>query len=303
MVWDQEAAGSNPVAQTNKVMLKPIKSNPQGNGGSKMREFNYNTIMVHAGTFHADDVMAVAIAKEINPNIKVERVFRVPDDVPTTTLVADIGFGEFDHHQPNAKLREDGNKRAACGLIFEQFGYLLFSEKGREYFEKSYIIPIEDGDNGNGTNPLSSIISAFNPFWDSTDPVKETQEGFDYAVELCRLIIRQTIMKSASMDRAESAVEKALKTMKPNGLAVLSSYIPPVMFVGTEAKLLIAPSNRGGYNILTVKVNKDTFEDVISLPESWVQNKPEGCTFVHVNRFIAAFDKLEDAVKAAESVL
>ena len=264
-----------------------------------MKEFNYDTIIVHAGTFHADDVMAVAIAKELNPNIKVERVFRVPNDVPTTTLVADMGGREFDHHWPNAKLKEGGKKRTACGLIFERFGYLLFSEKGRECFEKKYIIPIEDADNGNGTNPLS----IFNPFWNSTDPA--TQEGFNYTVELFRRIIGQARMNSFFMDRMEIAAKKALKTMRPNGLIVLDAYILPSMFAGSEAKLIVSPSNKIGYNynILTIKINKDTFEDVIPLPKSWIENKPKGCTFVHINRSIAAFDKLEDAVKAAESVL
>lgn len=55
-----------------------------------MKNFKYDTIMVHGGTFHADDVMYVAICKTIKPWIRVERVLKVPEDVPETTLVADI---------------------------------------------------------------------------------------------------------------------------------------------------------------------------------------------------------------------
>lgn len=36
-----------------------------------------NEIVVHAGTFHADDVCCVAMMEIINPNIKVTRTFNV----------------------------------------------------------------------------------------------------------------------------------------------------------------------------------------------------------------------------------
>ena len=75
------------------------------------------------------------------------------------------------------------------------------------------------------------------------------------------------------------------------------------MFVGTEAKLIVAPSNRGGWNILTIKVDKDSFEDVMSLPKEWLENKPEGCTFVHTARFIATFNTKDAAITAAKTVL
>ena len=39
------------------------------------------------------------------------------------------------------------------------------------------------------------------------------------------------------------------------------------------------------------------------LPESWLQEKPNGCTFVHANRFIAAFDTEANAVNAAKNLL
>ena len=61
-----------------------------------------NKIIVHGGVFHADDVFCVALARIINPDCEVDRVFKIPDgvDVNATsgTVVADIGDGIFDHH-------------------------------------------------------------------------------------------------------------------------------------------------------------------------------------------------------------
>lgn len=267
-------------------------------------KFNFDTILVHGGTFHADDVMSVALCEILNPCIKVKREFCVPDKLPETTLVADIGGGKYDHHQVDAKIREDGLKRAACGLIFEDYGHLLFSKNGYKIFEKNYIIPIEDIDNGvGGGNPLSSFISSLNPFWDSADPETETKEGFRKAVDFCKEIISRNIARDLAMGKAKTEVEEALKGVTDNGLIILKKYIPPIMFVGTEAKLLVMPSNRGGWNILTIKVDKDSSKDIICLPEEWLENKPEGCTFVHTARFIAAFNTKGAAITAAKTVL
>lgn len=64
-------------------------------------------IYIHAGTFHADDVMSVSIVRLLNPAAQYERIIRVTelDDVyaEDNVIVADIGGGIFDHHGPAAK--------------------------------------------------------------------------------------------------------------------------------------------------------------------------------------------------------
>lgn len=258
-----------------------------------------NRILVHAGTFHADDVMCVAIMKCINPDIQVERVFRVPEDIGTDVLVADIGLGKYDHHQSDCELREDGKKHAACGLVFRDFGKGLFpTEESAQAFIDRYIVPIEDADNGEAPNPLSSTIGAFNPCWD--EPQDGT--GFDDAVEFCIGVLKRSIHRAEANHRAEVEVSEAVSNSS-DGVVILDKYLPTPNFIGTGAKLIVCPSNRGGWQLLTVKVEKDSFIDVISLPEYWLESKPEGCTFVHQARFIASFDTKEAAVKAAKSVL
>ena len=83
-------------------------------------------IYIHAGTFHADDVMSVSIVRLLNPAVQYDRIIRVTelDDVyaEDNVIVADIGGGIFDHHGPAAKTRRDGGPHSACTLLWERFG-------------------------------------------------------------------------------------------------------------------------------------------------------------------------------------
>ena len=86
-------------------------------------------LFVHDGVPHADDVMAAWELKQISPKLKV---FRSRDDntiraalKDPNSVVADVGGGIYDHHQPGAKCyeHESGpNQMAACGLVWNVWG-------------------------------------------------------------------------------------------------------------------------------------------------------------------------------------
>lgn len=76
----------------------------------------YNKAFTHGGKFHADDVFSAALLKILNPEIQIERGFQVPENYDG--VVFDIGGGEFDHHQADARVRENGVKYAAFGLLW-----------------------------------------------------------------------------------------------------------------------------------------------------------------------------------------
>ena len=165
-------------------------------------------IYTHGGIFHADDVLCAALALRINPNVEFKRVFKVSEeDIDDDTIVVDIGGGKYDHHQSDAAVREDGKKRAACGLFFEDFWDKIFpDENSARFFEENFIIPIEDQDNGISKNPLSQAISAFNPEWDSE---KSTDECFLEAVDFMSIVLEKQISRAISRTRATALVENA----------------------------------------------------------------------------------------------
>ena len=81
----------------------------------------------HGGKFHADDVFSSALLLYINPEISITRGNSVPDDF--TGIVFDIGRGEFDHHQKDSRVRENGIPYAAFGLLWEELGTEILGEE------------------------------------------------------------------------------------------------------------------------------------------------------------------------------
>ena len=77
------------------------------------------------------------------------------------------------------------------------------------------------------------------------------------------------------------------------------------MVCPTEAKYIVFPSARGGYNAQAVPVESGSFESKIPFPEEWrgreklellcLQN---GVTFCHPSGFLIATDTKEQAIEA-----
>lgn len=254
-----------------------------------------NKIMVHAGIFHMDDVMCVAMMKLLIPSIQVERVNKVPESIPAGTIVADIGLGKYDHHQHDAKLRNDGMKRAACGLLFEDFGDLLFPSKiSRDKFETEFIIPIEDQDNGGYRNPLSIAVKSMNPSWMSD---KDENEAFNEAVDFVLSIVENEIKRAEAEVEAGKEAKDIIKNADDIRLVVLDRYLPISSILSDAGCMyMIFPSKRGGFCVNSMK-NKTL------LPYQWMNNPPEGLIFIHTEAFTSTFDTLEHAINAGKGLL
>lgn len=257
-----------------------------------------NTILVHTGVFHADDAMCVALARIINPQVKVQRVFRAPDSVEEGTVICDIGFGRYDHHQPDARCREEsGEKYAACGLLLEDVWQQIFpSEESYLGFVRDVIIPIERQDNGGERNPLSLAVSSFSPNWDEE---RSMDDAFMEAVEMLQGIVERRVAAAQSAIKAESIVCEALAASNGD-VVVLSRFCPwQHVLAPSSARFVVFPSLRGGFNLQCVPEEDNPRGQKCPLPEEWLSNKPEGCTFVHAGRFMASFTTEEAALRAA----
>ena len=295
-------------------------------------------LIVHAGAFHADDVMCAVIAKTINPDVKIERTYKVtPDMEAPGVLIADIGMGMYDHHQNDAELRPDGHKHAAIGLMMkddrirEKFLEKIHDiSQGREPQVLSQLMEeiakIEDIDNGNVDKEATHIITEYagysNPVWDSdkswddafsecVDEVKSLWldtmvQGQDYRntpqnAKMAALLDQKKEIYEAAGKRCAHIMDKVLNNMEDH-VAILPQGMPWAEYlVPSEAEFVIFPSNRGGYALQCVPPELGSFEKKVELPD-WSQNKPEGCIFAHMGRFFASFDTLENAVRAAKNI-
>ena len=71
----------------------------------------------HSGKFHADHVFSAALLLYLNPEIQIIRGNQVPEEF--SGIVFDIGRGQYDHHQKDSRIRENGIPYAAFGLLWE----------------------------------------------------------------------------------------------------------------------------------------------------------------------------------------
>lgn len=282
--------------------------------------------ITHSGVFHADDVFATAFLDLYFSNISVIRLDSVPLDIDNDVIIYDIGKGKFDHHQKDARVRENGIKYSSFGLLFEEYG-LSFLERLKvddkkevyDYFVKDFILAIDAIDNGEfplitanyKVKTVSDIIKLYNPSYGSNDT---SNENFVKAVNLAESIFSFALKNVCGKIKASKKVKELLKTNNSD-ILLLDEYLPyeeVILTSGYNTKLVIYPSNRGGYCVKTVPISLEDKNSRVYFPLQWaglVNQELENIsgikdiTFCHVNRFLVATNTLESALKVASVTL
>ena len=261
----------------------------------------------HGGKFHSDDVFSAALLKILFPEIDITRGFEVPEGYDG--LVFDIGLGEYDHHQNDREIRENGCPYAAFGLLWRRFGNYLLSEDEAEKFDESFIQPLDYSDNTGEPCDLSKTISVFNPCWDEE---ADSDEYFFKAVELAKTILERHILYTKGKEKANELLYEAMKGMK-NHILVLQRFIPWKKYLmESDVYFVIYPSKRGGYNVQPAVQNEEKDSFKVPFPVEWwgksieeLQNISgiKTLTFCHATGFLLATDSLEDAIAACEKAM
>ena len=265
--------------------------------------------ITHSGKFHADDVFSTALLKIIYPGFTVTRVPYVPDDI-SDCIVYDIGRGAFDHHGEDVKLHENGKPYAAFGLLWDEYGeYVTKSPNAKKRLEDHFVSVMDDCDNGGERDMVSSVISSFNPPWNSD---ADRNEAFNEAVNVALIILKKMIIKECAVDAADEEVMKAYKNIRDN-IVVLERFAPwEKILIQTEAMFVVYPSMRGGYNVQGVPVEEGSREIKVPFPSQWYGLENEklqeisgiyGMKFCHKSGFLIAVDSLETALAAAKKAM
>lgn len=96
--------------------------------------------ITHAGSFHADDVMATVLLEILYEGIPLARVAEI-DEKDTDAFVYDIGLGKYDHHQDDKVRRDNGIAYSSVGLIWRDYGMQILEKLGiQEYVEDYFMI-------------------------------------------------------------------------------------------------------------------------------------------------------------------
>lgn len=284
--------------------------------------------ITHSGTMHADEIFSTAFLDLYLEDIRVFRTTDIPPDISKDVLIYDIGRGKFDHHQIDAKRRENSIPYCSFGLLWQEFGH-QFLEKlsigniGYAFtlFDKGLVEGIDANDNGlfpkidapYKVKTLSDIFAMFNPGYKSN---QSESEQFIKAVELAKVIINETLINIRGKVTAKEIVTSKILEHKNHTLH-LDEYMPYEQLLLLEEKandiyFVVYPSNRGGYCIRTVPISLENDNKRLDLPLEWagLENDDlekasgiKGMTFCHSKRFIASCGSLETATLAINKIL
>jgi len=288
-------------------------------------------LITHNNKFHPDDVFSTVFLSKYIENPILYRIPVGEVNYPNA-IVYDVGFGKFDHHGINAKYRPNSNlKYCSFGLLWTEYGKDYLSKNNYDYIEELYtaieekLVKQIDGID-NGIFPeikaeytlldLDHIIDLYNPTWEETDV--DTDIYFERALNIAEQIFDNLIKSEYAKIKATKKVSSLIDTVKDN-ILILDEYLPyqDAIFSSSnpkakEIKIIILPSNRGGYNVKPITISKESKELLINFPKKYFGLHDEELAnisgiktakFVHLTGFLASTETLEDAVLLAKQAI
>jgi uncharacterized UPF0160 family protein len=255
-------------------------------------------IITHAGKFHADEVLAVALLQTYGFNALIERKFEVGEEEfsDSSIFVLDLGrqynpsLGNFDHHQ-DADL--PATNILIANWLTEQG---LISIDVRENLSEflNYVSDVDRGliQDGNKDYTFNGIINSLNPS-DTTD-TDESNKAFEIAVVLAKQIIQARI-KIAQKAITDKVRWQKLERIYGGKVAINDSFESIVgrseLAKSDGVQFMVMPSQRGGWQILS----SDSIE--FNIPIDSRQK------FRHNSGFLATYETKQDAIDHAGEIV
>jgi uncharacterized UPF0160 family protein len=273
-------------------------------------------VATHSGSFHADEVFAIAVLGLADDSIQVVRT-RDRDALAQADLRVDVGFrdnaetGDFDHHQRDFdRARENGVRYASFGLVWRQFGARVCDgdQEVADAVDETLVQPVDANDTGqqltqaliDGMRPMTinSIIGGFNARWDEDLTPQQEHERFEAAVALARGILLREVASAASGRRARQIVREAITGAPDPRVIELPINAPWKQVLVPEAPeaLFVIYPKRQGFGLEAVPRELGSFENRRNLPAAWgglegaeltAATGVEDALFCHAKRFLA----------------
>ena len=284
-------------------------------------------IITHNGTFHIDELMAVA-SLEIFFDGKPYEVIRTrdPEVMKTGDYIVDVGgvydpsIHRYDHHQKGGAGERDGVPYSSFGLVWKHFGEAICGSKEvAAGIERRLVYPVDLADNGIETytpvrsdvHPylLHSVVVAFRPTWKEGE-IQDVR--FMQLVPFMRQLLEREII--VERDKREGAViaRSAYMNTLDKRIVLLEGQYPwqEEIIQYPEPLYVVKPKHQGlNWEIECVRNDVRTFANRKSLPESWrgkfdqdlaqVTGVPDA-VFCHNTGFVAVAKSREGALKLAE---
>jgi uncharacterized UPF0160 family protein len=286
-------------------------------------------VAVHDGSFHGDDVFAVAILKLYLK--KPLKIFRTRDTKILSKMdyILDVGREynpkerKFDHHQENwNEKRENGVLYASCGLLWKEFGEKITGSKDvAEIVDQKIIQTIDSEDNGisiyektdSGLSPFcfSDFIYGMNPTY--AEKKENVDKLFKKAVGEVRMTLKREIKRAQDYTDSVSKMKEIYDKTKDKRIIVLDKEYSWKRFFAEypEPLFVIEPifNKQGVCHVSAVNIKGEKFKKKMDFPKSWAGKVGEelqklsgvhDAIFCHNKRFMASVGSKEGAIKLAE---
>lgn len=293
------------------------------------------TIVVHDGTFHTDDVCAVAIVALVFKDKKLniirtrdEEVIQSADVVIDVGGVYDSGRYRFDHHQKGgAGIRDNGVPYASAGLVWNEFGMILCNGSSEmvNYIDSILIQGIDGPDNGydmyehpSENNPryysymIKDIINTSRP-----TPLEDisVDTAFEESVETMKKILTRVIAHSMFYFYGKQKLEEAYSERKsPHYILTDMEYSGWYEFAGNHPELLymLYPRTTKGWTAKSALKELGSFDPRKPFPEHWRGLRDdelmkvtgvEGARFCHGTGYMIVADTKEALLQLVENAV
>ncbi len=286
----------------------------------------------HSGSFHADEVLAAAALRLVNPALPILRT-REREQLDAADVVFDVGrvfdpvTCRFDHHQPDYKEgRDNGIPYSSFGLVWRELGVeLCGSAAAAARVDRWLVQGVDAVDCGVTLNreampvtvmSIASVIGGFNPGWQDDTSTEARKAAFEHAVGVAVAVLQNTIREAGGAERARAVVAQGT-VLEDGRLLVLDSDVPwkeTVLGSSEYGKLLyvVSPDSQAKWHVNTVPDYEGSFSNRKSLPAAWggldgeeldAVAGMEGCIFCHRGRFVAGHKTKEGALAMARMAL
>lgn len=243
-------------------------------------------IVTHNGSFHSDDVFAVATL-ELYFGVENVEVIRTRDEaiIAGADIVVDVGgvydadTKRFDHHQNGAPVRDNGIPYAAFGLIWKHYGAELASSEVAADIERRFVLPIDANDVGvslynlNERNiapiTLQDLMSLWRPVWGSEQDV---DVGFREACAFAR----DTIMRAISQTKGDIAKRQYIQSVYTGAtdkkVLVFDKSVSTFHLIDfPEVLMAVYPDEEGDrWSAAMVRKSHDSYETKAKFPDRWL---------------------------------
>ena len=278
---------------------------------------NATKVAVHDGVFHADDALCVALLETVLGR-KCDMIrSRKENELKEADIICDVGHGEFDHHQEDSEMYQNGIKMAACGKVARALcdaGYITKDELEKLKIKALYAVEALDNgqkDTESYPNPFTfvSIMNNVGPdgIYGATQDAR-----FAQVVDMAKIVLEQIFAISREEIENVSLLKDYIYHREdPNYVIMEDKYIRSwqnmiIDYNNQETEsgrimIVMYPMNSKEWRIQVAPKSNSSFDSWVKIPIG--VSALDGFVFRHNAAFIAGFTNRESAIEAMKMTI